>query len=247
MIPTLKAEFCKLLTVRSTYVVTAIVVGLVAFIAFYAEGWRLNGLPLQDPTLLAGDVTGALNLTVFGAIVAILLMSHEYRYNTIMHTLTISRSRTAVLLSKAIVVSLYALVLAVLVGVLSPLLSDFGIHAHGYSLVHQTFDVWDLTWRSLFYSWGYGMAGLVIALLVRSQVAAISVLFLVPNIVEQLIGLVLKENTKYLPFTSLSLVIHNNTLSGATLAPTKAALVFTGYLIASCLVAWVLFIKRDAS
>src|ERR1700744_3733974 len=105
MIATLKAEFRKLLTVRSTYVITGLVLVLVIFVAFYVEGWRLDSAGLRDPTQLAGDVTGALMITVFGAIVAILLMTHEYRYNTIMYTLTSSNSRSKVFISKFIVVS----------------------------------------------------------------------------------------------------------------------------------------------
>ncbi|HEX4774579.1 MAG TPA: hypothetical protein VH234_03615, partial [Candidatus Saccharimonadales bacterium] len=90
MMHTLKAEFRKLLTVRSTYIITALVTAFVIFIAFYVIGWRMNPKDLHDTGQLASDVTGALNLTVFGAIVAVLLMTHEYRYNTIMYTLASS-------------------------------------------------------------------------------------------------------------------------------------------------------------
>ena len=76
MITALKAEFRKLLTVRSTYIITGLVVIAVSLIAFFLEGWNLNPGELRQPTQLAGDVTGALNITVFGAIVAILLMTH---------------------------------------------------------------------------------------------------------------------------------------------------------------------------
>src|SRR5258708_7634109 len=115
MIASLKSEFRKLLTVRSTYFITCLVTALVIFIAFYIEGWRLTPVGLRDPNQLTGDVFGALNLTIFGAIVAILLMTHEYRYNTILYTLTNSNSRTRVLFSKVIVVSAYALLLGVII------------------------------------------------------------------------------------------------------------------------------------
>jgi ABC-type transport system involved in multi-copper enzyme maturation permease subunit len=247
MIPALKAEFRKLMTVRTTYIITGLVVAFVIFIAFYIEGWRLSGSAVNDPTLLSGDVTGALNITVFGAIIAILLMTHEYRYNTIMHTLTSTRNRSYVLLAKIIVISGYAAALAVIVGVLSPLMSYFGIHAHGNMLGPQTLDVWNLAWRSLFYSWGYGMAGLLIAALARSQVASITALFLIPSLGESLLALLLKKNAVYLPFASLNQVISHMSLGGGTISPARAALVFTGYLVIGWILAWVLFLNRDAN
>ncbi|MEO6760747.1 MAG: hypothetical protein ABI220_00005, partial [Candidatus Saccharimonadales bacterium] len=93
MIPALKSEFRKLSTIRSTYIITVLVAALVTFISFYIEGWRLTPAELQNPNLFSTEVTEALRFMVFGAVVAILLMSHEYRYNTIMHTLISSNKR----------------------------------------------------------------------------------------------------------------------------------------------------------
>ena len=246
MIAAIKAEFTKLLTVRSTYMVAAIILALVAFISFYAEGYKLTALQLADHNFLAGDVLGSMNDMVLGAIVAILLVTHEYRYNTIMYTLTSSNSRSRVLLAKALVISVYAVLIAAAVGLLSPLMSLLGLHVHGYTLVHQTINGGNLVWRSLFCAWGYGMAGFVIALLVRSQVAAIAILFLLPGLIEQLIGLLLRNQAMYLPFTALSQVVRSSPGDGG-LAPGRAALVFTGYIVVSVTVAWVLLLRRDAN
>lgn len=252
MSDTLKAEFRKLLTVRSTYLITGLVTILVMFVAFYLEGWRLDAAGLHDPGQLASDVTGALNVTVFGPIAAILLMTHEYRYNTIMYTLTSSNSRSKVLLSKFIVVSLYALFLTVLIGVLSPLMAYLGIHAHGHTLVHQTLHYGNLMWRSLFFGWGYGMAGLLLAVLTRNQVASIVSLFLIPSVVEQLLGeLLLKHNSVYMPFSALFQVLDGSTHGGgptsSSMSPAKAAGVYCAYLVVGWAVAWMLFLRRDAN
>lgn len=252
MMPTLRSEFKKLLTVRSTYIITALVTAFVIFITFYVIGWRMNAHDLHDPNQLASTITGALSLTVFGAIVAILLMTHEYRYNTIMYTLTSSNSRSKVLLSKFIVVSVYALLLSVLIGVLSPLMTYLGVHANGHTLVPQTLHYGDLIWRSLFYGWGFSMAGLLFALLSRNQVASIAALFVIPDFIEQLLGLLLKHNTVYLPFSSLSQVLNAGSGNGrvdtsSTLSPGKAAGVFCIYLAVGWAVSWYLFLRRDAT
>lgn len=249
MIAALKAEFRKLLTVRSTYIITLAVVALTIFVAGYIEGWQLSAADLHKPDQFSGDVLGALNLTIFGAIVGILLMTHEYRYNTIMYTLTASNSRSKVLLAKVVAISAYALFLTVIVCFLSPVMSNVGVHLHGHTLVPQTLHVGNLIWRSLFYGWAYGLTGLLLAMLVRVQVGAIVALFLIPSLVEGLLGQLLKHNVVYLPFTALDQVIGNTPpQAGSTpLAPGKAAITFSIYLVVGWIVAWILFVRRDAN
>jgi ABC-type transport system involved in multi-copper enzyme maturation permease subunit len=244
MLSALKSEFRKLLTVRSTYFVTALVFALVVFIGGYINGWMLSKDVLFLPTLLESDVVNAIvPMMMFGAIVAILLMTHEYRYNTIMYTLTASNSRINVLLAKFLAVSAYALFLTVLVGVVSPAASYIGIHAHGHTLVPQTWHWGTLVWHTLFYGWAYSVAGLLLAVLVRSQVGAIAALFLIPGVVEQLLTLVLKHNAIYLPFTVLQSVLGGSD----KISDVKGALVFVAYLVVGWIVATILFLKRDAN
>lgn len=247
MKPILKSEFKKLLSVRSTYIITGLVLAFVAFIAFYVEGWRLDSRQLSTPNMLSSNVFGALTLSVFGAIVAILMMTHEYRYNTIMYTLTSSNSRSKVLLAKIIAISTYAIVLTVLIGVISPLLSYWGIQAAGHSLAPQVFNYGDIIWRSLFFGWSYGMAGLLIAVLLRSQVGSIAALFILPAALEPLLTQLVKANSVYLPFTSQAQVIGNQSVSGDSISPARGALVFSTYLVVGWVVAWILFLRRDAN
>src|SRR5665213_1030095 len=189
MIAATKAEIRKLLTVRSTYIIFTLSVLLAVFFAFYADGLRA-GQTVHDPSKLAGEVTSAISaVALLGALVGVLLMTHEYRYNTIMYTLTSSRNRTRVLLAKIIAVSLFAVVFSLVLAVLSPSLAYLGIHVKGLHLVHQVFPVWSLLWRSIFVGWGFAMLGLLLSVIIRSQVGTIATLFLVPSTVEQLLGL----------------------------------------------------------
>ncbi|MGH7195160.1 MAG: ABC transporter permease [Candidatus Saccharimonadales bacterium] len=266
MMTELRSEFRKLLTVRSTYFITGLAALAVMAIGFYIEGWQLSGTDLLNPGLFTSDVAGSLMIMVVGAVVAILLMTHEYRYNTILYTLTASRSRSKVLAAKVITISVYAVFLTALIGILAPVFSNLGIHAHGHVLVPQTLHIGTLVWHSLFYGWAYSMAGLVLAVLIRSQVGAIVALFLIPGLVEGLLTQLLKHNSVYMPFTALGQVINSGGAATATtnggrasreaakhlseigsLSPGRAALVFLGYLVVVGAVAWFLFLRRDAN
>lgn len=102
--------------------------------------------------------------------------------------------------------------------------------------------------KSIFFTWASAMYGLIIALLLRSQVGAIVTLLLFQGVVETLIlGLLLKENAKYLPFTALDQFMLPAVAGQATLSNLQAALVSVGYIIVGGAVAIVLFQKRDAN
>ena len=244
MIPALKSEALKLLTVRSTYVITAIALAMIVFFAGYVEGFKANPQPLRNSGLLAQEVTAAINFTaVFLGLIAILLFSHEYRYNTIMHTLVNTNRRTKVLLSKIIVTSLFAVVFTAIAATLSPLATTIGVHLAGKELVAQAIPYSDLIWRSLFYMWAYAMIGLLLVALVRNQVLAIGAMFIIPTTVELILGALLKKNAEYLPFTALGAVINDS----PDTTHARGAVIILIHLLVWWPLAWLLFSRRDAN
>ncbi|HSX18130.1 MAG TPA: ABC transporter permease [Candidatus Saccharimonadales bacterium] len=250
MIATLKAELRKIYNIRSTYAILLFSLVLMLIFAFWVEGIKAgeNGRAVTDSGKLAGLLLDAItNLAFWGAIVGILSVTHEYRYNTIVYTLTASRSRSRVLLSKIIAVSLFAVFFSIFVSVFAVALMYLGLAIKGVSLSHQVLPL-DLIWRILFVGWGYSMGGLLLASLIRQQVGSIVAFFVLPNLVEALVGLLLKDNKMYLPFTSLQQVTKvQNTELRHTLSHGRAALVFGVYLIVGWIVAWYLFLRRDAT
>ncbi len=122
MMPALKAEFRKLWTVRSTYVILAISLLLILLMAGYGEGFKADKAALHNSGLLAREITSAITaLGVFGALVSILLFSHEYRYNTIMYSLTSANNRSKLLLAKILAMTGFAVLFSLVTGVISPL------------------------------------------------------------------------------------------------------------------------------
>jgi ABC-2 type transport system permease protein len=248
MIRAMRTELRKLFTVRSTYFILGLVLVLVAFVAFYATGWRIEHLQLLNPNTLANDASGTINfISIFPALIGVLLFTHEYRYNTIMYTLTLAKSRNKVLLAKILVLSGLAIIFTLVFAYISPLLSYLGIQAHHLKLVPQTIHYGSLVWQCLFFGWGYAMAGLVLAALIRNQVGAIITLLIGPNTIEGLLGLLLKKKVVYLPFSSLHEVIGQGQNYNNTITPLRGALVFSCYLAISWAVAWYLFLRRDTN
>jgi ABC-2 type transport system permease protein len=248
MLNELKAEFKKVFSVRSTYIIFGLMLALLIFFGFYVGGWHTDKLDLLDPTRLYRITQQSITfLAIFPALIALLLFTHEFRYNTISYSLTLSNNRSKVLASKIIVISIVAVIATAVVGLLSPLLANWGIHANHLKLIPQHYYYLSITWKGLVYGWGYAMAGLVIAALIRNQIGALITLFVVPDTVEGLLGIWLKNNIVYLPFSALHTMLGvdmNGTTSPIT--PFGAMLVFLGYLAFGWIIAWYLFLKKDA-
>lgn len=259
MIPVLKSEFRKLLTVRSSYVIAGIALALLAFVSLYISGYKNGPLNIVGPgehVFLAYSLVQHANvLSIFGALVAMLLLTHEFRYNTIMYSLTIINRRSKVLAAKIIAVLTYTFALSLVGTIFGFLCMIVGLSLSGHTLPPQTIDYFDYFRKLLFFCEGYSMAALFLAAVLRSQVATIAVFFIVPGTVENLLGLLLKDKTVYLPFSALNQVIQPPALAGLTpessplgsLTPGQGALVFLAYLVVAWIIAWILFLRRDAN
>jgi ABC-2 type transport system permease protein len=252
MIPAIKSEFRKLLTVRSTYVILALCLALTILFAFYLEGYALK-TDVQDPGKLASEVTSAAAaLGFFISLAGVLLMTHEYRYNTIMYTLTAAQDRSKVLLAKIIVVSAFAIVVTLLACALAPALTALGVHLKGLDMAPQTLHVADLAWRTAFYGWCYAMIALILAAIVRNQIGTIVALLVFPALGESLLTLLLKSNAKYLPFHALGTLlepvgVRAGSSAAGILSTADSVKVLLSYLIVGGVVALVLFKRRDAN
>lgn len=255
MLAAIKSEFRKLLSTRSTYILTILGIVLVGgLLCFYAQGFRAADGRLQNAHNL--ESVALLSVTIVATItgvVALLLITHEYRYNTIMYTLTSSNGRTKSLIAKGVVIAIYTMAVGGFIIIVGPLLTKLGVAAQGKELVPQTIDYWSIAWRSLFYSLGNGMAAFIMAFIIRNQIGAIVTYFIAAGTIEELLTLVLKDNAKFLPFRALNEVVNFSSQMGipveqaGRLTVNENALLFTAYMLVGLLVTWIVFIKRDAN
>jgi len=248
MIPILKAEFRKLLTVRSTYVILAIALLLVMLFAGFVEGVKGQTVNLlHNSGLLASESTNAIVFT--GMVVAfagLLLVGHEYRYNTIMYTLASSNRRYKILLAKFVAVSVFSIAASLFLIFFSPLCTILGAHLAGKQIGPQAFNVWSVVWHCILCGWGYSLYAFILVSIMRSQIGAIVTFLLIPMIGENILGLLLKGNVKYLPFNALQSIAVPTSLGNHTTSMHAVGVVAV-YVAVGMLVSAVLFARRDAN
>jgi ABC-2 type transport system permease protein len=254
MIASIKAEFRKLWTVRSTYVIFIAAFLIAGLFAFYAEGIKAPPAAVHDTGKLASEVMNAVTtLSLIGALAGVLLMTHEYRYNTIMYTLTSSNSRLKTLVAKIVAATAFSIIFTVVFACLAPFMTWLGMSIKGLTLDPQQWDLFSLAWRSLFVGWAFQMIGLVIAVLLRNQIGTIVLIFMSPATIEPLLGLLLKHNAFYLPFSATIQVMQHQTTGTSpetmhiAMSYGKAAVVVLIYLVIAWAAAALLFRWRDAN
>lgn len=259
MIRGLRSEFKKIFTVRSTYILMFFTLVFMAFYNLYIIGFKQGvnnsgvvGGP-RSSSFLMQEVTRAGGIAapvLFSSIVAVLLMAHEYRYNTIMYTLTNSNSRNKTLAAKILAVTGFAVVFSLVIEVLAPSLSLLGLHLHHVKLAHQSFYYGQFFWRVTFYAWAYAMIGVLLAIFFRNVVAAVVSLFLLPFAIEPILALALNAHQQqYLPFTALIAVLNNGIVrfGPGVFGAARSAAIVAVYLVVGWVIAWLLFLRRDAS
>lgn len=250
MMSALKAEFQKLLTVRSTYFTVLIALVIVALFAGFGDGYRATAQNLHNPTILATESANAILFAgIIVAIVGLLLLANEYRYNTILYTLTSSNNRAKSLLAKVVAVTVFAIIVSAILALFSPLCAIIGTHLAGKHFVPQTFHIWHVLWQCIFVGWGYAMYAFILAAIIRSQVGSIVTFLLVPLIGEHIIMSIFKSSGNYLPFNNLQSVVNSLLLKGnaTPISTPHAVTVACIYIAAGLFASFILFARRDAT
>ncbi len=233
----IRAEFRKLRTVRSTWLLLGIAQLLVI--------GGVSGLMLQrdDPTSTAGQ-RGAIAhvglVSLFSLLLGIMAMAGEYRHRTITIAFLATPRRSRLVGAKLLVVSGAGLVFGLAASATALITTAIWMATKGSSLsgdVGRTV-VGGIAWNVAFAALGVGL-GVVVTNLIAAVAAALAWLALVEGIVGQLIG---GTAAKWLPFAL------GPALEGQTSLPAwQAALAMAGYALAFVLVGVVLTQRRDVT
>ena len=191
-----------------------------------------------------GGFLGIIALCVFAAQTA-----QEYTYGTLRNLLVRQPSRMKILVGKLISMKIFALVMIVISAVISITTSvilaptvdvstDLWFTSTGIEFIYTTFI--NVTISVI----GFGIIGMVLGLLLRSPISAISFGVLWLLIVENLLVAVKSSTQSWLPGSQLSIIA-----TGGNADVTYSHALATGgaYVAVGALIASILFVRRDVA
>jgi ABC-2 type transport system permease protein len=248
----LAAEVRKLWTVRTTWVLTAIGLGLVVLTTSTLVFSELVVGPFtgsEAQVAAAVDQIGSNAIIVL--VVALLAITTEFRHGTIGRTLQLTPSRAAVLVAKLGVGVVYAVAFFAVSLVLVGGLLLVGAGVEGTSLRFGG-EVGRSLWQGAVGLSLNAMFGVAVGALIRSQVVAITVVLVWLFVVENLFAALWPDIGRWLPFQALGALFLSdevlvNVPEGFTspLEPAIALATFLAYVLLATVTAGVLLRHRD--
>src|ERR1039458_6066533 len=254
----LRSEWTKLLSVRSTMwtlgLTVVIGLGVSAIATAETRSHWLTTSPQNhigfDPTStsLAGVFVAQLIIGVLG----VMVMSAEYGTGTIRATLSAAPRRPLVLVAKATVFGLVALVVAVVTLFLSFFLGQALLTAQAvHAMLSTPGALREIVGTGIFLCL-IGLFALGLATIIRHTAGAIStfvaILLVLPNVLRALPNSLYQDIDQYFPSrigaTVLSIDPHN--LGQKAFSSWIGLLVMAGYTVALLIVGGVFMVRRDA-
>lgn len=248
------AEVRKLTTVRTTWALTGVGMVLVALGAsmwVFAE--RFTGPFTGTDREIAAALDQIGSQAVIVLVVAILLVSTEFRHGTIGRTLQLVPSRTRVLTSKVVGGAIYGAVFFALGLVVVAIVLLIGQAVRDVAPEIGSATLSSL-WKGPTGLMLNAVLGVAIGALLRSQVIAITVTLVWLFVVENLVNALLPELARWLPFQVLNAVFLSDevvsrmpegSMRVLPLDPPVALAVFLGYVLVAIVAAGILMRKRD--
>lgn len=251
MIGTLRAEFLKLRTIRTTY---GLLLGVVALVSLQVvsliltAGINDGARGLTDPSVARSVWSSSGSATILVLTIGIIMMTSEYRHMTITSTFLATPIRGRVLAAKmfaAAVAGLLTGVLCVLLvlGVASALLAT-----REHATVANSTIVAISGGAILAYAI-YAVLGVAVGALIRIQPLAVMVSVVYVFIVEPLIAALVPKVGRWLPGGATNAILQNQGFGNFTesdyLPIGAAALLLVGYGLAFAIIASRTTLRRD--
>jgi ABC-type transport system involved in multi-copper enzyme maturation permease subunit len=191
-----------------------------------------------------GGLLGIIALCVFAAQTA-----QEYTYGTLRNLLVRQPGRIRILIGKLVAMKLFALILVLIAATVSISLSyylsarakvttDLWFTSAGYHAIAQT--LLNVTISVIY----FGIIGMILGLLLRSPISAISIGVLWILIIENLLGAVKPVFLKWMPGNQFTTIAQGGS---PTISYSHALTVGSMYVLVGAVIATVLFSRRDVA
>ena len=214
------------------------------------EGIRVSAKQLSLPDGVvysfqsAATLLGVIALCVFAAQTA-----QEYTYGTLRNLLLREPSRMKILLGKYVAMSIFAFLIvltsaAISIGLSFALATDAKVSTVLWTSLDGKSAIVHALANALLATIGFGTLGMILGLLLRSPITAISIGVIWLLIVENLLSAVVKNADKWLPGMQLGVVAMGGSLSNTY---SRALGVAGIYILIGAVLAAVLFKRRDVA
>ncbi len=240
---TLKAEWIKLVSLRSNKAIVALTATVGGFMTWAIATYATGGLLTVSTVFTAATVFTA----VFAAVAGILLFTSESQHGTLAPALSAQPARVIIAAAKAVVAAGFGAFLGA-VGLAAGFLGAYlGPVAMGDTSTMVSTSLWAIGFASL-----SALLGLGIGMIARLSTAAVSGLLVWWLVVENLVSVFLAERfARFMPFVAGNGMLGTDgagpggVSSELALSTTENALVFGGYAAVALTIGTVLLYRRD--
>ena len=249
---TLRAEWIKFWSVRSTFWSTAMLfvlgAGLTVLACATSAEWLASGEADESP--LSFVTWGLMFAQITAIALGTLVVTSEYGTGMIRATLAATPRRGAVLAAKALVLSSTLFVVGTVTAFAGYLGGNWFLDRAGIGIALSDEGVLRAMFGSGLYMAGLGLFAAAVGLLIRHTAAALSIVlalvFVVGNMAFLLPGTWGEWTAKLMPGNAGSGVATPVSFNPELLDPWVGFGVFAGEVAALVLVAWLVFRRRDA-
>jgi ABC-2 type transport system permease protein len=249
MMNQLRSEWIKLRTVRSTWILLFVSIGISLVVGALVGFARRNDVLDGGDTALSLMSGFFLSMFIIG-VSAVLLVSSEFRTGTIRPTLAAQPNRTKLFTAKVIVVSLAAVLVSLLMSMLALGVGRLVLGA-GSGLVTFNGSDWATTAGAIVFFLLFALWGVGLAFIIRHSAGAICALILWPLVGEGILmniitGIMNKRwIMKFMPYTAGS---HLFTSANDELGLTRVTggLYFAAFVAVNLALGLWMFRRRDA-
>jgi ABC-2 type transport system permease protein len=249
---TLRAEWIKFWSVRSTFWSTAMLfvlgAGLTTLVCATSAEWLASSEADESP--LSFVTWGLMFAQITAIALGTLVVTTEYGTGLIRATLAATPRRGAVLAAKALVLSSTLVVVGTLTAFAGYFAGNWFLDREGIGIALGDEGVLRAMFGSGLYVAGLGLLAAAVGLLIRHTAAALSIVlalvFVVGNMAFLLPGTWGEWTAKLMPGNAGSVVATPVSFNPELLDPWVGFGVFAGEVVALLLVAWLVFRRRDA-
>jgi ABC-2 type transport system permease protein len=238
MIPLIHGELIALRTLRSTYVVPAVVLVLTGVIAAAGVSDAVDqGLSaasdVREPVMAGAGIMTTVALAIFAA----MRVAGEYRHDTITHRVLASPRRTRYLTAELLLYGVVGLIVTAVALAVGVTIAQSQLADTDLSLDLSL----GLVLATLLTAVLFAMVGVLVGVISRSQPVAIAIL-IGTFFAEKVLGIFIGDGVAYLPYGLLNPLLG---LNGATISRGAAAVTLTGITVALAAVAYFVVARRD--